>query len=871
MNGPLDSFQIWRSTLASKADHLESQRETLRQSFLAFRSRVSKLVENIGCEIPGLTVHDITHLDALWRVADQIAGEDYPLNPAEAYVLGGGFLLHDAAHVLAAYPRGLEEIRETVIWQDLIAQKYDGIEPEPHSAGEKAALFQVLRHLHAEQGRKLASLAWELPGSGDPIYLIESLELRNYYGNLIGEVAASHHWPPELVANNFSNRKVPCPAFLSPAVWEVDVLKIALLLRTADAAHLDDSRAPWFLFSLRQPEGISELHWRFQAKIGQPTRTTSGELRISTGAPFSAEERDAWWLAFDTARMVDRELRAAHDILRDEGRPLFAAASVLGIESPQSFSKQVPVQGWVPVDASPRVRNLPQLIGRLGGAALYGDNLAAPLRELLQNGLDAVRALRALDGLGPEEGEVSVTASPSDDGNWWLSVADTGIGMSRYVLTNVLLDFGTSLWAVDDLREELPGLAKAKFSPVGKFGIGFFSVFMLGREVRVTTRRFEPGAEGQKIHWQLRFENGLASRPALFQPPAAEQLTRSGTRVAVKLSKGDFDKLVDYPRTELSFIARSPKRIVAGDDPTMALSQLVISLCPASLVTVSVRVEPHERRVCAKAEDWKTVDDETILKRAMCHQAPIVPLMAEDGRLLGRAGLSHKTYLGNGAASLVYEGVLCGRAPGLVGIVEAAENNSDAGRQVAGPCGKLTDWASWARRLLAEERSLDREQMVRLHPLVPELDLPVWEWQRKRMTLGELIACISMLEEFAVHEGLIDHSNDLDDVSAGRFSQDFRQEGSVICVPEFNLSNTWGNFFLDRGENANRLVFPWSVGAAPIDYQARLASAIGACNIVFSSEKDDWYMVGNVDGIEIYREVEIYKRPICPSRAGAGE
>ncbi|MBA2593659.1 MAG: hypothetical protein M3495_02490 [Pseudomonadota bacterium] len=53
--------------------------------------------------MPGLTVHDITHLDALWRVADQIAGPDYPINPAEAFVLGGAFLLHDAAHVMAGH------------------------------------------------------------------------------------------------------------------------------------------------------------------------------------------------------------------------------------------------------------------------------------------------------------------------------------------------------------------------------------------------------------------------------------------------------------------------------------------------------------------------------------------------------------------------------------------------------------------------------------------------------------------------------------------------------------------------------------------------------------------------------------------------
>ena len=403
---PLDSMSLWRSTLALQGDVLDQPREVLRQSFLAFRGRVKDLVATLGAELPGLTVHDITHLDALWRVANEIAGDDYPLNPAEAYVLGGAFLLHDAAHVLAAYPGGLAEIKQTVQWQDLIAQRYAGVDPPRGSVSEKGAMFQVLRHLHAGQAHRLPGIKWTVPVSGESLYLIENHELREYYGDLIGQLAASHHWPAEQVAAVFRQRQVACPAFLSPADWQVDALKIALLLRTADAAHLDAQRAPWFLFALRQPQGLSADHWRFQAKLGQPARTSSGELKFTSGASFAPSERAAWWLALDTARMVDRELRSAHEILREEGRVPFAASSVLGVESAVRFAKQVPVRDWEPVDVAPKVGDVTRLISSLGGAALYGDSYAAPLRELLQNGLDAVSALRSLGNADPAEGEV---------------------------------------------------------------------------------------------------------------------------------------------------------------------------------------------------------------------------------------------------------------------------------------------------------------------------------------------------------------------------------------------------------------------------------------------------------------------------------
>jgi hypothetical protein len=121
---PMDHFALWQRTLADQSDRFKPQREILRQAFLSFRERTAHLVGEIGGLLPDLTVHDITHLDALWRVADQIAGPDYPLNPAEAFVLGGAFLLHDAAHVLAAYEDGMAGVKRTIEWRDLIAQNF---------------------------------------------------------------------------------------------------------------------------------------------------------------------------------------------------------------------------------------------------------------------------------------------------------------------------------------------------------------------------------------------------------------------------------------------------------------------------------------------------------------------------------------------------------------------------------------------------------------------------------------------------------------------------------------------------------------------------------------------------------------------------
>ncbi len=99
---------IWRRTLAEQylaspqSDPHSAFRTRLRQSFINFRERASVLANEIPRYLPQLTVHDITHIDALWQVADRIVGHDYPLTPTEAFILGGAFLLHDLGMALAA-------------------------------------------------------------------------------------------------------------------------------------------------------------------------------------------------------------------------------------------------------------------------------------------------------------------------------------------------------------------------------------------------------------------------------------------------------------------------------------------------------------------------------------------------------------------------------------------------------------------------------------------------------------------------------------------------------------------------------------------------------------------------------------------------
>ena len=114
---------LWKTAFPESCTEHAAQRKRLTEAYERFRERVSQLLGQIKAELPDLTLHDISHVDALWQVASEIAGPDYPLNPAEALVLGGAFLLHDAAHCRAAYPGGLAQLQATAEWQDSAAQR----------------------------------------------------------------------------------------------------------------------------------------------------------------------------------------------------------------------------------------------------------------------------------------------------------------------------------------------------------------------------------------------------------------------------------------------------------------------------------------------------------------------------------------------------------------------------------------------------------------------------------------------------------------------------------------------------------------------------------------------------------------------------
>lgn len=695
---------LWAATLASRErDQFSSERERLRSSFSSFRERVSYLAAEIRKDIPDLTVHDITHLDALWDVASQVVGKEYSLTPTEGYVLGGAFLLHDIAMSIAATPGGVTALQIDPRWNDLIFSWYQENEQRdpsheevetPSKLARQYALFNLLRLKHAENAEKLAFQFYK-SGSGNQVFLIEDTELRQTFGQVIGQVAHSHWWSIDLLEEKFV-RVAGAPPW-APTTWTVDPLKIACILRAADASHIDARRAPFFLRAISQISKSSEEHWIFQEKLNK-SYISDDSLVFTSSHGFPLEEANAWWMCLETLRMVDRELRSIDALLADKSLPRFAAKRVAGVDSPERLSGYVQTSCWLPINATVHISDLPHIIKSIGGEELYGNRPTVPLRELIQNASDAVRARRINEGRRDDFGEIQVSVIQEGSG-FKLRVADNGIGMSRRVLTDFLLDFGRSFWTSPEVQEEFPGLLSSGFKATGKYGIGFFSIFMIADKVTVITRRPDCAKKDTLV---LEFGTGLSGRPILRFADSTEQLLDGGTLIEVRLKTNPFGKGgMLYSTKDLE-----PRTLI----------DVCRQLAPALDVKLLIE-ESGKKSTAIEANDWKSIAGVALLDRlgdtAHGRSIPLGELKEvraraaenlrlikdQNGEVLGRACISigfagFRDDQIDTTGSLVVGGLAASLLSGIAGVLLGTPER--ASRDVARPLASKEALAVWA-------------------------------------------------------------------------------------------------------------------------------------------------------------------------------
>ena len=127
---------------------------------------------------------------------------------------------------------------------------------------------------------------------------------------------------------------------------------------------------------------------------------------------------------------------------------------------------------------------------------LYSDNEIF-LRELVSNAVDAVQKIKRLGALGQFTGEVGepLVEVKLDEKAKTITISDNGLGMTAEEIKKYInqVAFSGASEFVEKFKD-----AKDANEIIGKFGLGFYSAFMVADLVEINTLSYQEGAEPAK-------------------------------------------------------------------------------------------------------------------------------------------------------------------------------------------------------------------------------------------------------------------------------------------------------------------------------------------------------------------------------------
>jgi molecular chaperone HtpG len=165
---------------------------------------------------------------------------------------------------------------------------------------------------------------------------------------------------------------------------------------------------------------------------------------------------------------------------------------------------------------------------------LYSDHEIF-LRELVSNAVDATQKLKKLASLGEFPGELGdLTIDVSfDKKKKTITVSDQGIGMTAEEVKKYInqIAFSGAAEFVEKFKDKADGK-----DIIGKFGLGFYSSFMVSDIVEIVTRSYKSAGEEEAVRWECDGSTEFSIAPA-------KRKTR-GTDVILHINK-DSEEFLD--------------------------------------------------------------------------------------------------------------------------------------------------------------------------------------------------------------------------------------------------------------------------------------------------------------------------------------
>jgi hypothetical protein len=338
------------------------------------------------------------------------------------------------------------------------------------------------------------------------------------------------------------------------------------LLRVADYFQIEAERAPVQVLQVKKlASPVSDGEWRAHEAIKDVRHTHEDPEALYIDAlPGDATTffRVQSWLQgiqaeLDASWAVIGEVFGRYEGLNKLGLVLRRVRS--SIDDLEQLAGKV---SYLPLRAAFRVSDADLL--KLLIEPLYGDRPEIALRELIQNAVDAVRELAQLrielaESSGTleteERPEVEIALDRDPQGGGFVSVSDSGIGMTASIVIDYFLTAGASFRRSEEWRRIFENSdGRSKVLRAGRFGVGALASFLLGPEIEVTTRHAE---QATGIGFRASVESDLIELKYVDRPVGTTVKIRISEEMLGRLEADEWDwYCLEWPSVSRSILGR---------------------------------------------------------------------------------------------------------------------------------------------------------------------------------------------------------------------------------------------------------------------------------------------------------------------------
>lgn len=578
-----------------KAEKAECLRIFSGVKLLHIRNQIELILGKIGENgiFYQYTKHDISHVDEMLRMLDWIIPQKTQeiMTSAEWMMIVLSIYFHDMGMLVTNKEF---ENRDSSNYKDYKNKEYiangstefiNKIDSLDDDEKEKFLYQEYVRKNHASRIRKWIQGEVDIE-DGACCEIIEVInDLLNHIDKLfkydLGIICESHHLNNLDDISIYNVRK----RYGSSDSEIVNLQYIAVLLRTVDLLHITMDRTPTIEYRLICPtDPISVIEWQKQMAVRAVTpkekRDEEGNITdklekdtIEISAYFEkANQAEAFFALMDYLRYAKEELKLSHELIQNS------------IKKQGTKNYLFP---WINIDDdSIKTKdferkllkfelNQANILQMLVGHTLYNDS-SVVLRELIQNGLDAVKLQNEIEkknNISTTSGKIVINWNKQEK---ILEFLDNGTGMSIYEIENYLLKIGSSRYSSKEFVNKFP-----EFVSISRFGIGILTCFLVANDVEILTN----SDKCEKANFiTLRNVDGRYLLKKVDKKELPENIRSHGTSIKLHIRdeinmndiKNDIKKWIIFPQCSVFYSeSDDTEERIGYDTPKDAIEEYV--------------------------------------------------------------------------------------------------------------------------------------------------------------------------------------------------------------------------------------------------------------------------------------------------------